>query len=256
MRPEFANARAAAVELGLDAIERFEPAREVPNAAVQQPEEGAKKRTVLGTPHGVLLQSGESFRACFLKLNEKEVLFMLPGGVEMKMPRGALRKIDLQPPAPEPGELVAATSVAENEKPGVDFIRREEPKKEGAENKAEPPPEEKKKKDVLQSTQALQRMDDVKIVEADILANELTTEDENGPWTIGLAPVRTLVFPKDPNAQKAAPQFKDWVLTLREGSSFEISLKAISAENITAEMAGGTVSLPLHVIDSISRVKR
>ncbi|MCY3021790.1 MAG: hypothetical protein NTW87_22495, partial [Planctomycetota bacterium] len=263
-RPEFLDENAAPAQVATDEIERFEPARtEAPAAGA--PEFGPAVRFApltrpgLGTPHGILLQSGEGFRARLLKLDDANVLFLLPGGVELKLPRQVLRKIDLLPEAPDPGELPAPTAVAENEDPGVDFKRREAPKKDEGAPKPEPKEkaeEKKKKKDVLQTTQELEPLKNAEILEADLRTGDLKIKDENGEWTIGMAPVRTLVFPKDPNAKPAAAKFRDWVLTLREGSRFEIALRGITPETITAEMAGGTVTLPLHVIDSIERRKK
>lgn len=273
LQPEFLPPGAAPVQIALDEIDRYEPARQTA-AQVKGVigEDKPKKRASLGAPHGVLLQSGESFRALLAKLDANDAQFMLPGGAELKLPRAMLRKIDLAPAAPEPGELPAPVAVAENEKPGVDFRRRDDakdkaardgdkpvdkPEDKPAKNGEKPKPEDKPKKvDVLQTTQELQPMPDVKIVDADMFSGDLTIEDENGPWTIGLAPVKTLVFPPDPNAKKAAPKFRDWILTLREGSRFEIVLTGISPEAISAEMAGGAVALPSHVVDSIHRQKR
>jgi hypothetical protein len=189
---------------------------------------------------------------------------MLPGGAELKLPRAMLRKIDLAPTAAEPGELPSPVTLAEGEKPGVDFRHRGDGEKKPPEGEKKPPEgekppddkEKKKKNDPLQNTQELQPMPDAKIIDADMLTGDLTIEDDNGPWTIGLAPVKTLVFPPDPNAKKAVPKFRDWVLTLREGSRFEIVLTGITPESISAEMAGGAVALPSHVIDSIQRQKR
>ncbi|HYG78483.1 MAG TPA: hypothetical protein VEK08_26015 [Planctomycetota bacterium] len=246
-------------------ITRYEPARQMDepkkDEGADKTEKMQAKGVSFGTPHGVLLQSGESFRALFIKLDEKEVHFLLAGRVRLSLPRKTLRKIDFYPPAPDPGEPAAGISVGENEKSGVDFRRKDDqkPPEKPADPKVaadEKPPEKKPKADVLQGTQELQPMPDVKILEADILTGDLTIEDDNGPWTIGLAPVKTLVFPKDQSAKKAAPRFRDWLLTLREGSCFEIVLTGITPEGITAEMAGGTVTLPSHVIDSIQKQKK
>jgi len=262
LRADFQDTAAA---ISLEEIERYEPARQLEESAkkedtLEEKKEKAK-RMLFGSPHGILLQSGESFRALFLKLDDKTVRLMLPGRVELELPRQTLRKIDFHPTAADPGELPGAVSVADAEKPGVDFRRKEKPEGEKvdappADPKAEAKPEKKVKKDLLQGTQELEAMPDAKILEADMLTGDLTIEDENGPWTIGLAPVKTLVFPKDQNVRKAPPKFRDWVLTLREGSRFEIVLTGISVKEITAEMAGGTVILPSHVVDSIQKQKR
>ena len=267
LRPEFLDAAAEPVRIAWLQIERFEPAHEERPAVKEADEDSKEKRVTLGTPHGVLLQSGESFRARLLKLDEQNVLFLLPGRVELKLPRKVLRKIDLAPPAPEPGDAPPPVAVAEDEKPGVDFRRKDEAKPDGpAQQKkdappqkkdAPPPPEEKpKKKDVLQTTQQLQRMDNVEILEADMLEGDLKIKDEGGEWTIGLAPVRTLVFPKDPQPQVGQAARRDWVLILREGSRFEVSLKELTPESLSADMAGGTVTLPLQVIEAVERKKK
>jgi hypothetical protein len=265
LQPEFFPAGSAPVQIAADEIDRYEPARQTPEQAKGIiGGEKTKKRASLGTPHGILLQSGESFRALFVKIDENDAQFMLPGGAELKLPRALLRKIDLNPAPPEPGELPGPIAVAENEKPGVDYRRRDDNKKEGdkkegdkkeGEKKEGEKPDDKKKNDVLQTTQELKAMEG-KIVEADIFSGDLTIEDDNGPWTVGIALVKTLVFPPDPNAKKAVPKFRDWVLTLREGSRFEIVLTGISPDAIAAEMAGGSVALPSHVVDSIQRQKR
>lgn len=275
--PEFLAKDAKPVSIGIAEIDRFEPQRSAPPVPAKRgestappPADAEKKtrRAGLGAPHGVLLQSGETFRAMLLKIDEKDALFMLPGGVELKLPRTLMRKIDLAPPIPEPGDLPAPITVADDEKPGVDFRRKEAPKPDPAAGEMKDPEKEqaekekaekdkKKGSDLLHTTQELARMDNVEIVSLDLLAREITTRDDGGgDFTIGLAPVRTLVFPKDPNAKRAAPKFRDWILTLREGSRFEITLTAITSESITVEMASGTVTLPMHVIDSIHRQKR
>jgi hypothetical protein len=265
LRPEFLDEKAAAIEAALETIERFEPARTVEQSAKDDPKQSkearAARRLPAGAPHGVLLQSGESFRARLLALNAQEALLVLAGGVEMKLPRPLLRKVDLAPPQPEPGEMPAPTTVAEDEKPGVDFKRREQPTKvDGKKDepkKEEPKADEKaRKKDPLQTTQELQRMDNAEVVAMDALAGELTIKDEYGEMTIGLPPVKTLVFAKDPNAPRAGPKFRDWALTLRDGSQFEIELKTIAPDGITAEMAGGVLRLPLDVVESAARRKR
>ena len=248
MQSEFLDEKTPQVEIGLDDIERFEPAR-----APAQKE--AKKPPVFGRANGVLLQSGESFRARLLSLNEKEVLFVLPGGVELKLPRQTLRKIDLYPARPEPGEPAAPTALAADEKPGVDFMNRQG---------TEAPPDNDKNKDkeknknpnVLNSTQALKRIDNAEILRMDMAERELTINDDGGEWTIGAALVKTLVFPENPAAKKAQPRFRDWVLILREGSRFEIAIDSITGDGINAEMAGGVVKLPGEVIESVERRRR
>ena len=110
--------------------------------------------------------------------------------------------------------------------------------------------------DPLQTTQELQRMDNAEILEMDALAGELKIKDAYGEMTIGLPPVKTLVFPKAPAAPRTAPKFRDWTLTLRDGSQFEIELKTIAPDGVTAEMAGGVLRLPLDVVESVARRKR
>ncbi|HEY3321471.1 MAG TPA: hypothetical protein VGP72_13450 [Planctomycetota bacterium] len=292
LRPAFLNEKTAAVPLSMDDIERFEPARPVaPVAPASVPADKDASTTdkkdkllSLGTPHGVLLQNGESFRAFFLKLDDKEALFMLPGKTELRLPRQTLLKIDFAPETPESGELPPPVELGKDEKPGVDFTRRDQnrdrkeaapgpplPREEeglgvrgqgAAEKKeapnADPKAEPKKKPQGLdlQSTQELQPMPNVEIQAADMFEGELTVKDENGPWTFGIAQVKTLVFPKDPKAQNARPKFRAWILTLRNGSRFEVALIALTPEAVTADMAGGVVTLPYRVIDSLERKKK
>jgi len=271
LRPEFLDEKAAPFQAPLDEVERFEPAyvNEPADSKRAAAPEGKTARGLAGAPHGVLLQSGDCFRARLLKLDAASALFLLPGGAELKLPRSILRKIDFDPPATEPGELPVPVTVAEDEKPGVDFRRREEPKKEAPKKEEVPAASAKderkdglgdstgkeKKKNVLQTHQDLEPMPNVEILEADILTSELTIKDANGEMTIGMAPVRTLVFPFIPQPQPAGPRRGEWVLTLREGSRFEIALTALTVETLTIEMAGGTVTLPWQVIESIERTR-
>ena len=241
MKLEVLDENAPAVDLALDEIQRIEPA---------QVQAAVSKRTVVGTPHGVLLQSGETFRAFLLKLDEKEVVFLFPGGAELKLPRATLRKIDLHPAATEAGAAPAPTEVAADEKPGVDFINR----KKQDDPKADPP--DAKKTDVLQTTQAMKAMQNAEVVSLDMEAKELTIKDADGDWTISPALARTLVFAENPAAKKAQVKFRDWLLTLRDGSRFEISLVSLTPESATAEMVGGTAVLPVSVIESIERKKQ
>ncbi|MGD0089261.1 MAG: hypothetical protein ABSE73_05015, partial [Planctomycetota bacterium] len=284
LRPDFLDEHAAPLQVPLDEVERFEPAHGNQSAGPQRGTgaEEKTKRVLAGTLHGVLLQNGESFRACLLKLEETTALFLLPGGAELKLPRTILRKIDLEPEPAEPGELPAPVAAAKDEKPGVDFKRRkespkEEPKPKGDKQPIPKQPEigakpggdrqpiskqpeigvsPRQKKDVLQNTQELEPMPNVEILELDLLAGELKIKDDNGEMTIGLPPVKTLVFPKDPNAQPAGAKRREWVLTLRQGSRFEISLNALAVEALTADMTGSTVTLPWEVIEALERRRK
>jgi len=271
LRPEFLDEGAAPVQTPLDEAERFEPpyasAPTEPGKAAAP--EAKALRVLAGTPHGVLLQGGECFRARLLKLDASTALFMLAGGAELKLPRAVLRKLDLEPAAAAPGEQSAPVVVLEDEKPGVSFRRKEGakseiPKKaEGPAEKAKAEPEEKlehspkkKKKDVLQTIQELEPMPNVEIIEVDMLTSELTIKDANGEMTIGMAPVKSLVFSKDPHAQPAGPRSREWVLALREGSRFQVALTALSVEALTVEMTGAQVILPWGTIESIERARK
>jgi hypothetical protein len=114
----------------------------------------------------------------------------------------------------------------------------------------------KKKKDVLQTIQELEPMPNVEILAVDTLTSELTIKDANGEMTIGMAPVKTLVFPKDPQVQAGGPGPREWALTLREGSRFEVALTALSVEMLTCELSGYTATLPWQVIASLARMRK
>ncbi|HYF48203.1 MAG TPA: hypothetical protein VEJ63_02285 [Planctomycetota bacterium] len=242
--PEFLDPKAEPASLPLIEIERYDPPQ---IAAVEKIE-----RTWRGTPHGVLLQNGDTFHARLLKLDEKEVLFGLPGGVEMKLPRDVLRKIELQAPDVLPGTPTPPVVVAGDEKPGVDFRKRNtDPAK-----KDPKPPEGEKKPEGPNPAAGLPRMDDVEIVGADPAKGELTVRDDAGDFDIGFNMARTLVFKPNPEAAKPNPKFRDWTLQLREGSRFDVFVTSIGEKTISVEMAGGSVTLPVHVIEFLQRQKR
>jgi hypothetical protein len=264
LRPDFLPENAAPLNVPWAAVCAFTPARQAApgEAAKDEDPEAAKRKALLeramGRVHAVLLQNGAQFRALFIRLGETDCEMLLHGGVKLTLPRSLLRKIDLRPEGTEP------LKVAEGEKPGVEFRRRKRAK-DPADGDApkDPPKDEKDAKgakgeigekgaSVLESTQELKRMDDVKIVAVDLTAGELTTDDGNGDWTISLQPVKELVFP--PLAaeaeRKAAP---GWVLTLADGNRFDVDPTALSAEALTVSLAGGTVKFPLTLVDVLRR---
>jgi hypothetical protein len=240
-RPEFFDANTPPALISAAEIERYEP------PVFISTKDAPPK--FMGTPHAILLQNGECFRARLMKLDEKASVFMLPGGVELALPRSILRKIDLAPTRPEPGELPPPITVGDDEKASVDLKTKEPPKKtDGDAN-------EKPKKDEHNPAPGKSHMENAEVVAYDPADGTVTIRDDDGDLPIGIPQIKSFVFNKDPNATKSAPKFRDWVLVLREGSRFEIHLSAISQEGVKAEMSGGTVILPSHVIDSVQRQK-
>lgn len=251
-----------AVTLALDEIKRFEPARvsslakkdEKTDEAKKTPEEikkeKFKRRLHSISPHGVMLQSGEAFRARLMALDEKEALFWLAKGVEIKLPRSAVKIIDLLPDyarenKEEPGPPVG---VAANEKPGV-LLKR----KTGAGQPAAPlPPQEDTSDPKKYTAQGVDRVDDIEVTGVDPNTWMLLFKDDNGNESeIGMTGIRALVFPAAKEAD--APQKRAWTLTLREGSRFDINVTRIFTDHIEADMAGGTVKLPADVVESVER---
>ena len=140
-------------------------------------------------------------------------------------------------------------TVGDDEKASVDLKTKEPPKKtDGDAN-------EKPKKDDHNPAPGKSHMENAEVVAYDPADGTVTIRDDDGDLPIGIPQIKSFVFSKDPNATKSAPKFRDWVLVLREGSRFEIHLSAISQEGVKAEMSGGTVILPSHVIDSVQRQK-
>ena len=117
IRPEFLNPKAPPRAIAPSEIDRYEPPMFV------DPDKAAH---LTGTPHSVLLQNGECFRARLEKLDEQSALFILPGGVELVLPRGVIRKVDLMPEKAEPGELPPPTTVKDDEKASVELKSKEE----------------------------------------------------------------------------------------------------------------------------------
>ena len=241
-RPAFVPPGAVPAAIGLDEVQRYEP----PVRLGEQPMPPARG----GTPHAVRLQDGEAFRACLMKLDANQGLFTLPGGVELALPRKLLRKVDLCPDLypPPPGSEPAA--VGADEKPGVEFRP-----KQGASSAPKPDP----KKAAAKKAEADQpRMDGADVLAADFETGELTVDpkDGAGEWRIDLNTTRYLVFPPDPQAAQAMGAERDWVLTLRQGSRFEVALKSVTPELVTAEMCGVTLKFPANVVASIERKKK
>src|SRR5205814_2278396 len=112
------------------------------------------------------------------------------------------------------------------------------------------------KKDEHNPAPGKSHMENAEVVGYDPTDGTVTIRDEDGDLPIGLPQIKSFVFNKDPNVTKSGPKFRDWVLVLREGSRFEIHLSAITQDRVKADMAGGTVILPSHVIDSIQRADR
>lgn len=249
LKAEFLGDQAAPLTFKLSALSRYEPARGAENKDAEKTGENGEKEKPrrFGTPHGVLLQSGETFRARLLALDGKTAAFGLSGGALLKLPRETLRKIELIPKRPEPNEVPAPTAMAPDEKPGVEFKT-----KPLLDNPAAPQPKEEKKDPAHNPAQGLPRMDNAEILSIDPQTHELTVKDEDGEMTMNLAGIKTLVFPPNPNAGAAAKK-RAWSLTLREGSRFDADILKITPKEITAEMAGGTVLLPAETIEAVER---
>jgi len=251
LRTEFLGEKAEPLKFKLDAIKRYEPPRTIErkdDTAKNGAEENDKpKRRRFGAPHGILLQSGESFRARLLSIDEKWAVFGLAGGAMVKLPRETLRKIELITPHTEAGEAPPPIAVAADEKPGVEF----KTKPVGNNPAAPQNPPEKKDPD-RNPAQGLPRMDDAEVVSLDPETRELTVKDENGEMTLSLAGVKSLVFPANPNAGTVAKK-RGWRLTLREGSGFDAEILRITPTDITAEMAGGLVVMEAESVEAVER---
>jgi hypothetical protein len=120
-------------------------------------------------------------------------------------------------------------------------------------NPAAPQKEPEKKDPNNNPAQGLPRMDNAEILAANLETNELVVDpkDGGGAWPIDLKTARLLVFPPDPKAGGGGPH--DWTMTLRQGSRFEVELKSIGEVEIVAEFAGGSVTLPAALVESIAR---
>jgi len=253
LQAEFLATDAPTITVPSDDIITFD----TPGRRNEQPLDKKRQRLVIGNQHAVLLQNGEKFHACFVKLDDKEALFLMSGQVEFRLPRTLLRKIDLQP-AFDPQTGRATVSILGEEKPGVEFRKRERKQEKGKDDPPENPkdvPDPAKKKDLLQNQQDLKRMDDAKIVEADILTGEITVDDGGGDWTIGLAPVKALVFPPDAEAAAQQPGFREWQIVLRDRSRFDVIPMAMTGETLTVQIAHGVVQMPFTVFESLQRKK-
>ena len=250
LKVDFLGEQAEPIVLNLALVSSYEPARgqeaKVADALGDRKNDAPRPRR-FGLSHGVLLQSGETFRAHLFALDDTIAVFGLARGAVLKLPRETLRKIDLSPEPTPPGEASAPTAVAPDEKFGVEF--RTKPR---FNDPAVPQPKEEKKDPANNPAQGLPRMDNAQIVRVDPETHELTAKDYDGEMTMNVAGIKALVFPPNPNAA-ARDKKRAWTLTLREGSHFDADLLRIGALDISAEMAGGTVLLPA---DTVSRIER
>ncbi len=252
LRLDFLGEKSAPVKFKLSAIARYEPARTSASKDEEKDttdENGEKEKPRrFGAPHGVLLQSGETFRARLLSLDDKTVVFGLASGTMLKLPRETLRKVELIPATRTPGEALPPTALAPDDKPGVNFKT-----KPSANNPAAPQPETEEKKDPANNpAQGAAGIDDAEIVSVDPQAHEITTKDKDGEMTMSLAGIKALIFPAHPNAGVAAKK-RGWTLALREGSRFDADVTRITPKEITADIAGGTVSLLAETVESGAR---
>jgi hypothetical protein len=262
LHAEFLSDKAPVIPIDTDDLVSLEPPSRRADVAPEEPLDPRKRRRmVLGNQHGVMLQNGEKFHACFVKLDENEALFLMSGEVEFRLPRELLRKIDLHP-AYDPESGRALVSLGDGEKPGVDFRHRK--KKAVAKDDAADPAEKDgdepddplaadPKNDLLQQKQELKRMDDAKILAADILTGDLTVDDGGGEWTIGLQPVKSLVFPPNPEAAADQPGFFEWEIVMRDQSRFDVVPMALSLETLTVQLARGVVQLPFATFEILQR---
>lgn len=245
-----------------------EPLDELP-----APAPAVAPRTRPFIPHGILLQNGDRLLARLLKLDAESAVLELPGKVELKLPRAALRKIDLRlgtplapPPAADEGE---GDAKAEGDAKGEGAAKGEGEKK--AEDKAAPPADPldpeyvKKEKTGVEfaqrtasaagktSTEGLPRMDNAEILSIDTRKNALTVDPKDGgpPWPIDLHSARFLVFPEAP--APAAGNAGGWELTLRIGSRFAFELQSLDANGVRGKLAGGEVAMPWSAIESLVR---
>jgi len=248
---EFLGGQSQPVEILFSELECYEP----PLAADAGEKVQPQKQSLL---HGVLLQNGETFRARFVKLDDKEAVFILPGEASLKLPRQLLRKIDLLPEITAADEAPQPTVVGADEKPGVEF----KPKAGGA-----AVVEEKQPPGTNGPAKSANRADG-EIIAADAAAGDLTVRDKTtGDFSFGFALAKTLIFapvvtpPVSGDTIPIAAQSghvpgnksKGWLLCLREGSCFEAALKALSPYAITVELCGGEVVVPLKVVDCLKR---
>jgi len=250
LRPIFVPDTEPAWDVPLDEVQRFEPP--APDASPANAADGPPApRKRAGPGHAVLLQDGEQFRAHLAKLDREAATFVLAGGVELKLPRGALRKLDLYPERAAPGETPPALALAKDEKPGVEFKQ-----KLTGQNPASPQ-KEPEKKEANHPAAGLPRMDNAEIVALDTLRGELVVDpkDGAGEWPIDLLSARFLVFPPATKVPGPAAA-RGWTLVLRQGSRFDANLKELGEGFITAEIAGGTATLPFSVVESIERNKK
>lgn len=249
LRPVFLPPTAPAWSVRFDELAQCEPAR--PDALSETvPPDGAvpPRRVHAGQAHAVLLQNGEHFRAHLVKLDKDRAVFALSGGAELVLPRALLRKVDLYPEPVPPGETSAALKVAEGEKIGVEFKQKLIGGNEAA------PQRDAEKKDPNHPAAGLPRMDNAEILQVNYETNELVVDpkDGGGAWPIDLNTARFLVFPHEANAAAGGPQ-RAWTLILRQGSRFNASLLAMNDRELVAEFAGGKVTLPLGLIETLMR---
>jgi len=249
LRPLFVPDSEPAWDVPLDEIQRFEPPALV-SAAANREAGPPTPRKRAGPVHAVLLQDGTQFRAHLAKLDRETAFFVLADGVELKLPRGALRKVDLYPERAAVGERPADLTLTKDEKNGVEF------KQKLRGNNLAPPQQEPEKKEANHPAAGLPRMDNAAIVGLDTARGELVVDpmDGAGEWPIDLLSAHFLVFPPTAKAP-GATTVGDWTLVLRQGSRFDANLKELGEGLITTEIAGGTATLPFAVVESLERKK-
>ncbi|MCZ7649121.1 MAG: hypothetical protein M5U26_28345 [Planctomycetota bacterium] len=244
LRPAFLDDAAPPWAIPFDLLERFEPPQA---AAAETPPEERVARL-----NEVLFQSGEQFKASLLKLAEGRADLGLAGGVQITVPAKLLRKVDLWPEAPAEGAKAAPLAVGKDEKPGVEY-RSQMHESDAHSPQVEKDPNQPKDPSV-HPTEGLPRMDDAEILALDAKENTLTVDpkDGAGAWTIDLSSARYLVWPPSQDAPAHnAP--RAWTLVLRQGTAFDLNLKAVHEGEIEAELLGSTVKLPFRVVEALER---
>lgn len=213
-------------------------------------------------PHGILLQNGDRLMARLVKLDSESAVLELPGRVELKLPRAALRKVDLRPGMP----VAPPPAAGEGEGAGAAGKKEGDTKAEAA-LPADPldPEHVKKEKTGVEfvqrtasaagktSTEGMPRMDNAEVLAIDLHKNALTVDPKDGgpPWPIDLHSARFLVFPE--TAAPPAGNAGGWELTLRIGSRFAFELQGLDANGVRGRLAGGEVTMPWSAIESVEQ---
>jgi len=290
IRPAFLPKDVPSISVDVKDLERIVPA--LVQAEPVKEEAGAEgddtaaaqpgPRALPFIPHGILLQNGDRLMARLMKLDAETAVLELPGRVELKLPRAALRKVDLHPgmplaPPPAEGAGAKEDEAQKTEKAGDDKKKEGEGDKGGKDAKDEPKPapsgdpldaafvkQEKTGVEFVQriatvpgktNTAGMPRMDNAEILAVDLRSNSLTVDPKDGgpPWPIDLHSARFLVFPAAPAV--GAGNAGGWDLTLRIGSRFAFELQSVGTDGVRGKLAGGEVTMPWSAIESLARIR-